>query len=193
MENEHLITAAGMIYQSLVAAGFSDCYIMGGLAVSRFGQPRATSDVDITLMARFGNELETANGVFNQTLLSPRIEAAIEFGGRHRVLLCQTDSGVEVDICLGALPFEINSIERATNWKILNTNFKTCCAEDLLVHKLLAGRPQDWIDIESILTRQSGRLDFSLIQKEALPLLELKQAVEDFDRFKLLYSQLNQS
>jgi hypothetical protein len=31
--------------------------------------------------------------------------------------------------------------------------------EDLIIHKAIAAREKDWIDIEGILTRQRGRLD----------------------------------
>jgi len=51
----------------------------------------------------------------------------------------------------------------------------TCSAEDLVIHKAFAGRPQDWLDIESILIRQEAALNLKLIWSELQPLAELKE------------------
>ena len=50
----------------------------------------------------------------------------------------------------------------------------TCSAEDLLVHKVFAGRDQDWGDAEQVLIRQHGKVDLKLVRSELEPLLELK-------------------
>ena len=104
-----------------------------------------------------------------------RITDAHEFALQHRVLLAQTRSGIPIDAALGALPFEERSIQRATVWKWSERGaIKTCSAEDLVIHKCFAGRDRDWSDLESILTRQGGKLDLGLVRRELPPLLELK-------------------
>ena len=50
----------------------------------------------------------------------------------------------------------------------------TCCAENLVVHKVFAGRDLDWSDVERILTRQHDKLDLAQSREELQPLLELK-------------------
>jgi hypothetical protein len=52
---------------------------------------------------------------------------------------------------------------------------RTCSAEDLVVLKAFANRPQDWIDIERVIIRQGPRLDRRLILTELTPLAELKE------------------
>ena len=59
---------------------------------------------------------------------------------------------------------------------------RTCCAEDLVILKAFAGRPQDWIDIESVLVRQRRILDWSLILAELEPLLALRETLRDRHR-----------
>jgi hypothetical protein len=50
------IFAAGLEVQRICeAAEFSFCFI-GGLAVQRWGEPRMTADVDLTLLTGFGGE-----------------------------------------------------------------------------------------------------------------------------------------
>ena len=45
----------------------------------------------------------------------------------------------------------------------------TCSAEDLIVLKAFADRDQDWLDIEGILFRQKGLLDWDYILTELTP------------------------
>ena len=45
----------------------------------------------------------------------PRRSDAREFALRNRVLLVQSESGIGIDISLGAIPFEIEMINRAVD------------------------------------------------------------------------------
>ncbi len=60
----------------------------------------------------------------------------------------------------------------------------TCSVEDLLVHKVFAGREKDWIDVEGVASRQGSRLNRRLVEDELRPLLELKDAAHDMDRLR---------
>jgi hypothetical protein len=51
---------------------------------------------------------------------------------------------------------------------------RTCTAEDLIVMKAFAVRAKDWLDIEGIIIRQTGKLDWSYIGSQLKPLAELK-------------------
>jgi hypothetical protein len=63
----------------------------------------------------------------------PRREDAREFALRYRVLLVRTHGGVDVDIALGALPFEERSVERSSKWEWTpGQSLTTCSAEDLI-------------------------------------------------------------
>jgi hypothetical protein len=73
------------------------------------------------------------------------------------------------------MPFEERTVERASAFAISDTDsLTTCSAEDLVVHKVFAGRDKDWLDVQSIVTRQGRSLDAQLIWTELLPLLELR-------------------
>jgi len=52
---------------------------------------------------------------------------------------------------------------------------RVCSAEDLVVMKAFAARPQDWIDVEGILIRQRVKLDWDYIYANLTPLAELKE------------------
>ena len=50
--------------------------------------------------------------------------------------------------------------------------------------KAFAGRGQDWIDIERIIVRQTGKLDWKYIRDQIRPLAELKDAPEIVDQLE---------
>jgi len=52
---------------------------------------------------------------------------------------------------------------------------------NLVVLKTFASRPQDWLDIDGIIIRQSERLDWPYIRAPLAPLAELKVAPELVD------------
>jgi hypothetical protein len=158
------------------------CFI-GGIAVQRWGEPRLTQDVDLTLLTGFGNEESFTDAVLE--IFQPRRPDAREFALSRRVLLVRTGSGVSVDIALGAFPFEERSIQRASDWTWAEKqSLITCSAEDLIVHKTFAGRNLDWGDVERVLIRQHGKLDWKQIRAELKPLLELKGDLEAMDKLE---------
>lgn len=70
-------------------------------------------------------------------------------------------------------------MERSSLWHAAEgCDLRTCCAEDLIVHKSFAARGQDWVDVERIIQRQGERLNVELIIEELEPLVALKEQPE---------------
>src|SRR5262245_31635898 len=88
------------------------CFI-GGLAIQRWGQPRLTEDIDLTLFCGFGHELEHVEPLLAAGYRT-RVPNAAQFAVRSRVLLIQSPDGWEIDVGLGGLPFEDGMVERST-------------------------------------------------------------------------------
>jgi len=167
------VEAAVELQGALEEGGFPFC-IIGGLAVQRWGEPRLTLDADATVLTRFERDEELA--VFLTERFGARRGDAVEFALQNRVLLLHGKGGVHLDVALGALDFEVRSIERSSFWDYHGSvRLRTCGADDLVVHKAFAGRDQDWMDIDGILVRQEGKLNFELIFRELRPLVELKE------------------
>jgi hypothetical protein len=168
-----ILAAAVDVQGFCLQRGWRFCFI-GALAVQRWGEPRLTLDVDLTVLAGYGGE-----EVFADALLARfrgRLPDAREFALRHRVVLLRIGD-VPVDVSLGALPFEARAVERASAFDIgEGKTLLTCGAEDLVVLKAFAGREKDWLDIEGVAVRQAGRLDEALIWSELDPLLQLKDS-----------------
>jgi hypothetical protein len=160
------------------------CFI-GGLALQRWGEPRLTQDVDLTVISGFGREPEYADQFLSA--FTPRIPDAREFALRHRVLLLFSQDRIPLDLALGAMPFEERAVDRASPFRVAESiSLLTCSAEDLIILKAFAGRPQDWIDIEGIVLRQHRRLDEGLIWQELIPILELKEDEQAAPRLRRL-------
>lgn len=145
-----------------------------GLALQRWGEPRETIDVDLTLLTGFGGEDPYVAELLRH--FEPRVPNAAEFALTHRVLLVRAASGVGIDIALGGLPFEEQVVARSSLFTFPpDTPLRICSAECLIVLKAFAARPKDWLDVEGIIIRQTGRLDWTYIRRQLLPLVELKE------------------
>ncbi|MSV29055.1 MAG: hypothetical protein EXQ52_09970 [Bryobacterales bacterium] len=152
--------------------------IIGGLAVLRWGEPRFTRDVDVTLLAGFGREDDFIEPVLSAGYRG-RIEDAAGFARRNRVLLVESPQGIPIDIALGRLPFEALLVERASLYEFAaGCSLRVCSAKDLIVQKLFALRPRDVLDVETIVVRQRDYLDWSYIEMQISPLAELKEDPE---------------
>jgi hypothetical protein len=147
---------------------------IGGVALQRWGEVRQTVDVDLTVLAPLGTEGLVIDQLLKQ--FQPRISEARQFAMETRVLLLQSDDYLGIDVSLGAFPYEVRVMERSSHWQVSPYGrIRTCSAEDLVVLKAFANRPQDWIDIERVIIRQGARLDRQLILQELTPLAELKE------------------
>ncbi len=153
----------------------------------RWGEPRTTQDVDLTLLTGFGGEAPYVDSLL--AMFVGRLPNAREFALRHRVVLLASRGGVPIDVALGAMPFEERAVSRASAFEIEpGVRITTCSCEDLIVFKAFAGREKDWLDIEGIAARQSGCIDTRLVWQELDPLLELKDAADTRARLERLLS-----
>ena len=162
--------------------------VIGGLAVQRWGEPRQTRDVDVTILVGLGGEERFIDPLLGE--YRARIPDARRFALEHRVVLVQTTDGVPIDISLGGLPYEERVIDRSTAFEVApGAAITTCSAEDLVVLKAFADRPQDWLDVEGVIVRQAGRLNRTTIHDELSALLELKEDFQPLDRIRRLFDK----
>ena len=165
-----LFLAAAELERFLAEQGWRYCFI-GGIALQRWGQPRLTNDVDVTLLTGFGNEALYVDALLGR--YQARIPESRAFALAHRVLLLQSSDGIPIDVALGGIAFEEQAVARATRYEFLpGMSLLTCSAEDLIVLKAFANRPRDWGDVETIIGRQQARLDWRYIFQQLEPLCQ---------------------
>lgn len=167
--------------QRLMARFDNQGIIIGGIAASLLGRPRLTADVDAMLLLSI-EELPLLMEVAAQEGLVPRITDAQDFARRHRVLLLRhQESGINVDISLGLLPFEIEAVERSIFYQVGPLAIRLPTPEDLIIFKAIAHRPQDLLDIQAIL-ESHPHLDRKRIERwvrEFAQLLEMPEVWDD--------------
>lgn len=168
-----LFAAAKEVFDWLDAHGVRGCLI-GALVVQRWGEPRLTHDVDLTVLAEIGNEERIIDICLEG--FRARIEDARAFALRQRVILLFAGNGVEVDVALGGTSFETECFDRATPYEFEpGCVLPTCSAEDLIIHKVVAARPQDIPDIRGIVNRQFRNLDLARIRHWLKVFAEVKE------------------
>ncbi|MCC6809091.1 MAG: hypothetical protein IT381_16810 [Deltaproteobacteria bacterium] len=172
---DDLFTAASEVEAACRAERLTHCFI-GGIAVIRWGIPRVTRDLDVSVMAGFGGERAIVTALMRH--FAERIAGAAGFAEANRVLLLKTAGGIEIDASLAALPFEEEMFRRASTFApVAGVSLTTCSAEDLIVMKAFAARPRDWSDVEGVIKRQAG-LDWTYVDAMIPPLAELKPEVD---------------
>ena len=73
-------------------------------------------------------------------------------------------TGIRVDFIFSYTPFENNAIKRARAVKILGQKVAFATPEDLIIHKVFAGRPRDLEDVRIVLLKNSD-IDVQYIRK----------------------------
>ena len=129
--------------------------VIGGQAVLQYGEPRLTRDVDITLGVapdRLGDVIDAVGPLGLRPLVEPE-----GFVAETLVLPCEeSTTGIRVDLVFSFPGYERAAMDRTNPVEIRGGVVRFASVEDLLVHKLVAGRPRDVEDVRGILLRQPG-------------------------------------
>jgi len=127
--------------------------IIGGQAVLLYGEPRLTRDIDITLGITIDrlNELLSVVQELNLKPLPENIESFV----RQSMVLPALDetTGIRVDFIFSFTPYETEAIQRAKKVTIMGQEVCFASVEDLIIHKIFAGRPRDIEDVRIILIK----------------------------------------
>lgn len=153
-------------------------YVFGAQAVLAYGRPRLTADLDITVAV----ELEQVAGLvarLEAAGLGLQPQANDDFIRRTRVLpLVHVATGMPVDIVLAGPGLEQEFLANARDLSMAGVNVPVISPEDLIVTKILAGRPKDLNDVDGILRGQLPNLDLDR-SRRFLALLEEALARDD--------------
>ena len=145
--------------------------VIGGQAVLIYGEPRLTRDIDITLGVgpeRLADVLALARASAWRVL----VERPDEFVQRTFVLpLDDPQSGIRIDLIFSFSEYERQALERARRVNIGEAAVRFAAAEDVIVHKIAAGRPRDLEDVRSI-----------LLKNRELDLVYIRNWLAEFDR-----------
>lgn len=137
--------------------------IIGGQAVLLYGEPRLTRDIDITLGVNV-DYLEKLLAVVQELSLKPIPEDMELFVQQTMVLpALEETTGIRVDFIFSFTPYETEAIKRAKTIIIMEQEVCFASPEDVIIHKIFAGRPRDIEDVRSIIIR-NPEMDTKYIQ-----------------------------
>ena len=143
-------------------------YLFGAQAVVAYGVPRLSADVDVTLALapddseRFVQEMDA--GGFTLRVDDP------EFVRRTRVMpFVHTATGMPLDVVLAGSGLEEEFLGRAKTTDIGGVRVPVIDIADLVIAKVLAGRPKDVEDARSLWRVRGASVD----RRRVLRLLRL--------------------
>lgn len=166
--------------------------LIGGQAVLVHGRPRLTEDIDATLgvgTERLADVLEACR----ELGLEPLPEDLEHFVADTMVLPARhASSRLRVDLVFSTLPYERQAIDRAKRIPLGGTEVPFATAEDLLIHKLFAGRPRDLEDALSVVRRQGQSLDWDYLARWIGEFAEVPGREDMRDRLRSLRKEAEQ-
>ncbi|MBI5584641.1 MAG: nucleotidyltransferase [Deltaproteobacteria bacterium] len=161
--------------------------IIGGQAVLLYGEPRLTRDIDITLGVDVDRFEEVAS-LTHELGLVPLPPDPLKFSRETMVLPTQEKTtGIRVDFIFSYSSYESQAIQRARQILMGQQKVSFASPEDVVVHKIIAGRPRDLEDIRTILLKYPP-MDSRYIRQW---LRELSSALDGED-FEKIYSELEE-
>jgi predicted nucleotidyltransferase len=137
--------------------------VIGGQAVLVHGEPRLTRDIDITLgisVEQVGAVRDLAQNAGFRPLVDQE-----DFTLKTSVFPCQdAETGIRVDFIFSFTPYEKQAMQRVTFVKIGQARVRFASSEDLIIHKMVSGRPRDVEDVKSDILK-SKEMDVKYIRK----------------------------
>jgi hypothetical protein len=130
--------------------------LTGGIAVDFYGFPRATHDIDVVVRLAKENLSCLAASLEKRGFEVDRreVELVLEKGNRFVAQL----GPHRADFWLAKTDGQRKELNRAKTVSILDMKMRIIAPEDLIIHKLDAGRGKDYDDVLGVLVRQKGKL-----------------------------------
>lgn len=138
--------------------------LIGGMATGYRSQPRFTKDLDFLLnvpQVTLPGLLETLE---QQGYQFDHVSTIREWIDHHMFVLSY--HGIRIDWLKALIPAYQQVLERATEETWLGRPVRVASAEGLILMKLLAGRTQDWLDIENLVAAVRDNLDLDWISSQ---------------------------
>lgn len=139
--------------------------VIGGIAAGVFGEPRITGDVDFCVFTKksgikdFLNKAEKDNFKFDRKEVLKSVEETGTFKIWH--------GDFHIDFIIASTEFEKSAFQRKQKIVFQNIEAFFPSPEDLIISKIIPGRPQDKVDAEKIVVRNFNQLDIKYLQNWA--------------------------
>ena len=160
--------------------------IIGGQAVLLYGRPRLTRDIDITLGVDT-DKYDSIEGICKTLKLRFLVDNPHDFALDTKVLPTEEpDSKVRIDFIFSFTPYEAQAIKNAKQVLIDDYPVSFASCEDIIIHKMVAGRAIDEEDVKSILAKNEDAIDFEYVNKWLSEFGKIAEHEDILERFNSL-------
>lgn len=188
MAGETVLAAFRTILAALRKIGQSPV-LVGGLGIQAWGRIRQTKDVDLLIVGAEGDRERCLAAAEAEGLLRDPVRPIVTVSGTTILRLAYTDPRfgmtVRVDLLEAGTGFLAEVVRRSGPARIFGEEIRLPRCEDLILMKLLAGRPVDRADAVDLLRINRATLDQAFLEKTAAEVdvaAELKAARGEADR-----------
>ena len=163
--------------------------IIGGQAVLLYGRARMTQDIDITLGVDI-DYYKAIEKLCNNLQLMILPDKPLKFVKDTKVLPAQDGkTKFRVDFIFSNTVYEKKAIRRAKRVKIKGHLVRFAAIEDLIIHKLFAGRAIDLEDVKEMLVKHMDMVDLKYIKKWLKTFSKLAEAPDTLSNFEHLVKE----
>jgi len=164
--------------------------VIGGQAVLVYGRPRLTRDIGIKLGIDI-DDFALAEKVCKKLKLKMLPKKPEDFARETRVLPAEErKSGVRVDFIFSFSEYEKQSLKRAKQVNMNSYPVKFASCEDVIIHKMVAGRAVDEEDVKSILVKNKSSLDRKYIRRWLSQFSRISEHGGILTRFNILLKNI---
>jgi len=161
--------------------------IIGGQAVLLYGTPRLTRDIDITVGIDT-DKFSLLEKVCRESGLKILPEKPEDFAQETNVLPAEEpETNIRFDFIFSFTDYETQAMDRAKDVLMHDYPVKYASCEDLIIHKMIAGRGVDIEDVKNILTKHKNSLDYKYIESWLAAFGKIPEHQEILEKFHSLW------
>lgn len=170
MPGENLLKTIDYVWHALAPLNMPMA-IMGGLALPVYQHARSTRDIDILLQIEERDTERILTALSNQGIRPRRIPPLLNLDRQFVLLLFYQPPGaffeIKIDLLYADNDYQRQALSRRVPGKIpgIETTLHFLSCEDLIIHKLQAGRIIDRADCAYLLRLNRSALDFVYLAK----------------------------
>ncbi|MBN8570365.1 MAG: nucleotidyl transferase AbiEii/AbiGii toxin family protein [Ignavibacteria bacterium] len=139
--------------------------IIGGQAVLYYGYPRFTEDIDITLGMEISDSQKILS-ILKEINCKALVNDPLDFIKSTWVLpVEEIVEKIKIDFTFSFSEYETQAIKNSILVSYENKKIHFCSVDDLIIHKIFAGRSRDLDDVKNIYFSNIDKLNIEYITK----------------------------
>jgi len=165
--------------------------IIGGQAVLLYGTPRLTRDIDITLGVDT-DKFSLIETICRKLGLKILPENPEDFAKETKVLPAEESTlRIRVDFIFSFTEYEAQAMKRTKEVLMNDYPVKFASCEDVIVHKMIAGRAVEAEDVKSILIKIRNAYDFEYMRRWLSEFSKIPEHEGILERFNSLLKAIH--